>query len=361
MTTAYINQIGTAVPPHDINQRFIAFADGLLERPFDKKLFHRMAGLSGIEHRYSFLEPTDADDGDAADSEGFYRLGQFPGTGERMGRFETLGVSLCERAVSALAKTEDVSSATHMLMVSCTGFVAPGIDQMLIDRLGLDPSIERTAIGFMGCSAAVNALRIARHIVRSEPGARVLMINLELCSLHFQQNSDLERLLCGLLFGDGCAASIISSDARGVALADFRTVTVPQTADLITWRIGDQGFEMHLSGDVPHQLARALECELVRNDRNGILGGEPVEAYRLWAVHPGGRTILDAVERGLGLPDEALGRSRSILREFGNMSSATLMFVLARMMTSRDEGRGVAMAFGPGLVAETFRFEMGHG
>lgn len=360
MTTAYINQIGTAVPPHDINQRFIDFADRLLERPLDRKLFHRMAGLSGIDHRYSFLAPAGADDDDAADCEGFYRLGQFPGTAARMSRFGALGLALCEQAVAVLAQTEDVESATHLLMVSCTGFVAPGIDQMLIDRLRLDPSIERTAVGFMGCSAAVNALKLARHIIRSEPEARVLMINLELCSLHFQQHDDLERLLCGLLFGDGCAASMITADARGIAIHDFRAVTVPGTADLITWRIGDQGFDMRLSGEVPHQLTRALEAERLRNDHGGILRGEPVEAYRLWAVHPGGRTILDAVERGVGLPAAALHRSRSVLRDFGNMSSATLMFVLGRMMTSGDEGRGVAMAFGPGVVAETFRFEIGH-
>lgn len=360
MTTAYINHIGTAVPPHDMNRRFIDFADNLLQQPLDRKLFHRMAGLSGIEHRYSFFAPSASGDVDAADVEGFYRLDDFPGTAERMGRFEALGVGLCEQAVSALAQTEDVQRASHLLMVSCTGFVAPGVDQMLIDRLGLNPSIERTAVGFMGCAAAVNGLKLAHHIVRSEPDARVLMVNLELCSLHLQQNNDLERLLCGLLFGDGCAASMISAEARGIALKDFRAVTVPETADLITWRIGDQGFEMHLSGEVPHKLAHSLEGERLRNDRNGILRGEPVDAYRLWAVHPGGRTILDAVERGMGLPGGALAHSRSILRDFGNMSSATLMFVLGRMVASGDVGPGVAMAFGPGLVAETFRFEIGH-
>lgn len=360
MTTAYINGIGTAVPPHDFNQRFIAIADRLLERPQERKLFHRMAGMAGIDHRYSFLRPA-MENEDSADLDGFYRLGDFPGTGARMARFEAEGVTLCEAAVAELALTEDVRDVTHLLMVSCTGFVAPGIDQMLIGRLGLDPSIERTAVGFMGCSAAVNGLRLAHHIVRSEPEARVLMINLELCSLHLQQDNDLERLLCGLLFGDGCAASMISGSARGIAIRDFRAVTVPDSEDLITWRIGDQGFEMHLSGEVPHRLSLALEAEKLRNADDGILRGKTVESYPLWAVHPGGRTILDAVERGLGLGSDALARSRSVLRDFGNMSSATLMFVLARMVAAGDTGTGVAMAFGPGLVAETFRFEIGQG
>lgn len=359
MTTAYINALGTAVPPYDIHQRFIDFADGLLESPLDKRLFARMARLAGIEHRWSFLAPAQPGESESADGEGFYRRGAFPGTSTRMNRFEAEGLPLCEQALGTLAEKVDLASATHLLLVSCTGFVAPGIDQRLIDRLGLDPGIERTMIGFMGCAAAVNGLRIAHHIVRSEPEARVLMLNLELCSLHFQQEGDLERLLSGLLFGDGCAASWITAEASGIALVDFRTVTLPESAELIRWRIGDQGFEMHLSGEVPHRLGQALEGERMRNDTRGILRGEPVDAYPLWAVHPGGRTILDAVERGLGLGANALDRSRAILRENGNMSSATLMFVLARMMTAGDAGRGVAMAFGPGLAAETFRFEMG--
>src|SRR3546814_390166 len=169
--------------------------------------------------------------------------------------------------------------------------------------LGLDPGLERTAIGFMGCSAAINAIRLANHIVRSEPSARVLMVNIELCSLHLQETRELERLLSGLLFGDGCAAAMISSDARGIALRDFRTVTIPESAHLITWRVGDQGFEMHLSGEVPQRLAKALDAERLRNDWDGILRGEPAESYEdrksvvtgkrvSVRVGPGGRRIL---------------------------------------------------------------------
>lgn len=358
MTTAYINRIGVAVPPHDFHRRFIDFADTLLESDAGRRLFRRMAGLAGIEHRYSILPP--AAEGDAADAVGFYRIGGFPGTALRMQNYEVAGLALCEQAIAAFDGAE-LTDATHLLMVSCTGFVAPGIDQLLIGRLGLDPGIERSAIGFMGCSAAVNALKLARHIIRSVPEARVLMINLELCSLHFQEVRDLDRLLCGLLFADGCSAAMISAEAHGVALVDFRAVTLPDSADLITWRIGDQGFEMRLSGEVPHRLAGALQHERHRNDDGGILRGEAPDAYDLWAVHPGGRTILDAVERGLGLGGAMLARSRGVLRDFGNMSSATLMFVLAQMMAAGDEGRGIGMAFGPGLVAESFRFEMGGG
>jgi predicted naringenin-chalcone synthase len=211
----------------------------------------------------------------------------------------------------------------------------------------------------MGCAAAVNALKVAHHIVRSEPSAKVLVINLELCTLHLQDTPDLEVLLSALLFGDGCAASLVSASPEGIALKDFRVVTIPDTHDLITWRIGDTGFRMTLSGDVPSQIARALETEVTRNDDQGILRGQSKDEIDLWAVHAGGRTILDAVEHGLSLGPEALSWSRGVLRDFGNMSSATLMFVLSRMMRlAPSPAQGLAMAFGPGLVAETFRFTL---
>jgi predicted naringenin-chalcone synthase len=251
------------------------------------------------------------------------------------------------------------SSITHLVVTSCTGFTAPGLDQNLMDRLGLDPSIERTMVGFMGCAAAVNSLKVAHHIVRSEPSARVLVVNLELCTLHLQETSDLEVALSALLFGDGCAASLVSAEPLGVALKDFRVATIADSRDQITWRIGDRGFEMSLSGEVPARIAGALRQETARNDDQGILRGRRPNDFDLWAVHAGGRTILDAVEHGLDLPPDALRWSRGVLRDFGNMSSATLMFVLQRMMAAAQApAEGFAMAFGPGLVAETFRFSL---
>jgi predicted naringenin-chalcone synthase len=214
-------------------------------------------------------------------------------------------------------------------------------------------------VGFMGCAAAVNALKVAHHIVRSEPDARVLVVNLELCTLHLQETSDLEVILSALLFGDGCAASLVSAEPKGIALKDFRVATIPDTRDLITWRIGDSGFEMSLSGEVPQQITKALRHEATRNDDGGILRGQHKNDFDLWAVHAGGRTILDAVEQGLDLGPDALQWSRSVLRDFGNMSSATLMFVLGRMMQDAPPTtNGFGMAFGPGLVAETFRFSL---
>jgi predicted naringenin-chalcone synthase len=268
-------------------------------------------------------------------------------------------VELAQRAVEALDLNGELSSITHMVVTSCTGFTAPGLDQQLMERLGLNPSIERTLVGFMGCAAAVNALKAAHHIVRSEPSAKVLVVNLELCTLHLQETSDIEVILGALLFGDGCAASLVSAEPEGIALKDFRVVTVPDSRDLITWRIGESGFAMTLSGEVPQRIAKALGQEAMRNDDGGILRGLHKEDFDLWAVHAGGRTILDAVEQGLELAPDALRWSRGVLRDFGNMSSATLMFVLQRILRqAAPASAGLGMAFGPGLVAETFRFNL---
>ena len=273
-----------------------------------------------------------------------------------MAQFATHALELAKRAVAALDIEEERPKITHMVLASCTGFTAPGIDQQLVEELGLDPSVERTAIGFMGCAAAVNALKVAHHIVRSTPTAKVLVINVELCTLHMQETGDLDQILCALLFGDGCSAALVSSRSSGLALMDFKAVTIPETQNLITWAIGDQGFEMNLSGEVPSQINRALQRESMRNDGGMFRGWRPSDVD-LWAVHAGGRTILDAVEQGLELDSQALRWSRGILREFGNMSSATLMFVLDRMIrTVKEQAQGFGMAFGPGLVAETFRF-----
>ena len=347
---AHINRIGTAVPEHDVHQAFIRFAETLLpERA--RRVFARMAERAGIEHRFSCLRP-DATGSFSIDDAGFYRRGAFPGTGARMVAYEAAATELALRAIAAAAV--DTRAVTHLIVASCTGFSAPGLDQLIAERLGMSAAIERTMIGFMGCYAAVPALRAARHIVRSEPGARVLVLNLELCTLHLQETADLETVLSFMLFGDGAAACVVSAEAEGIALEGFRAQRLPGTQDLITWRIGDQGFDMHLSGQVPVAIGAALRAERARNDENWLGAIDGLH----WAVHAGGRTVLDAVEQGLGLASDALTHSREVLRAIGNVSSATLPHVLARLMGSGVKGPGMAMAFGPGLSAETFRFRL---
>ena len=353
MTTAYLNRIASAVPPFDVHAPFIDFATSLVPEGTTRNLFRRMTRLSGIEHRYSFIEPIATEDGDWRDALGLYVRGSFPDTARRMQLFEQFAPRLARCTLDKLRMSEsERRSVTHVVVTSCTGLYAPGLDFDIIQHLGLSPSVERTMIGFMGCYAAMNALKTARHIVRSTPDAVVLVLNLELCSLHMQETQDLEQVLSFLLFADGCAASLVSAQPLGLALDSFLAVSVPGTSHLITWRIRGVGFDMHLSGQVPSEIGRALKelgSEVTR-------GADP-RSIDLWAVHPGGRSILDAVEKGLELAPDALCFSRSVLAQFGNMSSATVMFVLERVLQRARSGQtGCAMSFGPGLTAETMLF-----
>ncbi len=350
-TTAYINRIATAVPANDVHEAFLRFARATLTDTRASRLFDRMADRSGVAHRYSHLVPVDAD-GPALDTTGFYSRGAFPGTAERMDAYAEHATDLAAEALRKL----DPGPITHLIVASCTGFAAPGIDQRLADRLGLGGALARTSVGFMGCYAAVPALRLAQQAVRADPAARVAVVALELCTLHLQDTQDIETVLSFLIFGDGAAAALVTAAPTGIALHRFHATTIPGTQDLITWRIGNQGFDMHLSGRVPAVIAAALRHEADRNDQDGILAGDDPADIALWAVHAGGRTVLDAVEHGLRLPEDALVHSRAVLHDVGNVSSATLGFVLERMLASDETGPGLAIAFGPGLCAETFRF-----
>ncbi|HXR40313.1 MAG TPA: type III polyketide synthase [Terracidiphilus sp.] len=353
MTTAFINRIATAVPQHDVHQAFIDFATGMLPEGTVRNLFRRMARLSAIEHRYSFVQPVATENGTWKDAEQVYEPGNFPVTARRMKFFESFAPQLARKALDKLSLTEEERGAiTHVIVTSCTGLYAPGLDFEVVNHLGLNTSVERTMIGFMGCYAAINALKSAHHIVRSEPNARVIVLNLELCSLHFQETQELEQVLSFLVFADGCAASLISAEPQGLGIDSFLALQIPQSSHLITWRIGELGFDMHLSGQVPGEIGGALRQLGSQVTR----GKDPLE-LDLWAVHPGGRSILDAVEKGLALAPDALASSRSVLAQFGNMSSATVMFVLREIMQRAQSGQqGCAMSFGPGLTAETMLF-----
>lgn len=346
MLPVYLNTIATAVPDFDVHSKFVDYVPRLLEDRRSRALFRRMAGRAQIDHRYSFLEP-DPDE-TRMDVQGFYRPGAFPSTRRRMDCYEQHAFPLARRALDQL----DLTNISHLIVTSCTGFYAPGIDHQILQHYGLKADVERTMVGFMGCYAALNGLKLARHIVRSDSHAKVLIVNLELCTLHLQPSGSLEDMLSFLIFSDGCAASIISAEPQGLELQHFRSTVIPDSADLITWRVGDMGFDMNLSGQVPPTIATALPDEL-----DAMLGDCTRADIRHWAVHPGGRTVLDAVSEGAQLHEEQLRASRHILRNYGNMSSATIMFVLQEIMDNNpNAGPGCAMAFGPGLTVESCRF-----
>jgi predicted naringenin-chalcone synthase len=352
VTRAWLNRIGTAVPSHDIHAEFVDFARTALDDARSLALFDRMADLADIEHRFSLFAPGPKPRDHVLDSDGFYLRRAFPTPGARMALYRESARTLARQAIAALDITADRDAISHLIVASCTGFTAPGLDFDIMRDTGLAPSVERTLVGFMGCFAAVNALKLARHIIRSEPHAKVLVVNLELSSLHLQEQWELEKMLSFLLFGDGCGTCLVSAEPVGLSLDRFHADVIPRTADLITWHIGDQGFEMHLSGQVPGRIRRWL-----KEHGAGLLGNRTVHDIALWAVHAGGRSILDAVQHGLALPPDVLRHSRDVLHDFGNMSSATLVFVLERILqSSLATGDGMAMAFGPGLTVETFAF-----
>jgi predicted naringenin-chalcone synthase len=352
---AFINAVAGAVPPNDVHQLFVDWAEGQVEDPRMRKLFMRMAERSGIEHRWSVLPPAP---GNLPHNRpgGFYH-GESPATSTRMKKYAEQAPELALDAIARLRERVDLGDITHLVVASCTGFVAPGIDQIIARRLGLD-NVERTLVGFMGCYAAVSALRTAYHIVRSKPEARVLAVTVELCSLHLQQTQALEQLLAMLQFSDGAAAALVTSSPGGFEMSHLFSRQLEDSAELIQWNIVDTGFEMTLSGEVPNRIGAALHDEGVRAT---LYNGWSPDEIDSWAVHAGGRSILDAVEKGLELPQGALFASRDVLARYGNMSSATLMFVLSELIDSPDVRRGVALAFGPGLAAEGFHFERAAG
>ena len=352
MTAAYINQITTAVPDYDIHQKFIACAPSFLKNERDVKIFKRMADRAQIEHRYSCLQPGIADD--QLDNNDFYRAGAFPDTARRMEFYKNHAFALAKKALDALFADEQTrQSITHLIVTSCTGFYAPGIDVDIVDHYNLNPAVERTIIGFMGCNAAINALKLARHIVRSNENAVIAVLNIELCTLHLQDSASLEKILSFMIFADGAAASLVSAKTEGIAIKNFYSTLLPESRNQIQWHIGGYGFDMELSGLVPTTINAQLPDNLSQ-----CLFGKDAREIKHWAVHPGGRSVLDAVQESIGLDNDALATSRHILRNYGNMSSATIMFVLRDMVAVKERGSGCAMAFGPGVSVESFLFEI---
>lgn len=280
-----------------------------------------------------------------------------PSTAQRLDLYTPDASLLAHRAtIEALADAGvGAGSITHLVTVSCTGFEAPGFDQALMRSAGLRPDLRRTHIGYMGCHGAINGMAVAHAFASADPDARVLLCCVELCSLHFHCGVTPDRLVANALFADGGAAAVIGrADADHDAedrprLAGFASAIIPATEPHMRWRIGERGFEMTLSSEVPSILEREAPAWIDR-----LLRGHGLDRASVggWAIHPGGPRIVRSVATGLGLPEDAAACSLDVLREHGNMSSPTVLFVLRRL---RDRGvprPWVAMAFGPGLAAE---------
>jgi predicted naringenin-chalcone synthase len=384
---AVIRSIQTAVPPTVIEQG--GFRDVLSAQPGYGRLGRRLVSAafdaSAIGTRHVVIDEfapgatpgaaPRAAPGAAPEAPVFFDAAEGrildPGTGARNDAYsQHARPLLVEAGRRALEAAPGVAAAdvTHVVTVSCTGFFAPGPDYVLVRELGLSPSTQRFHLGFMGCYGAFPALKMADQFCRADPTAVVLVVCVELCSLHLHVDDDPDSIVANSVFADGAAAAVVTGDrsfereedapdpAATLRLDSFASVIVPESDGEMAWTIGDRGFDMTLSSYVPRiverSIAEALDPLLAHDPE--LSRSLPREVGR-WAVHPGGRSILDRVQSALSLTDEQIAASRAVLHEYGNMSSATVLFVLQRLLESagdRPERVG-AVAFGPGLTVES--------
>lgn len=361
-TYTVLEAIATANPPVRKPQAEAAtFMQGVTATP--RPLRNRLPAIyrsSGIDYRYTSIDDYARDPEDFE----FYPPaweGPPPTTHDRNRKYREAAVPLAETVGrGALAQAGLApGDVTHVVAVSCTGFFAPGLDIELVKRLGLPPTTQRTMVGFMGCYAAFNALRLAHSFCQADPEARVLVVCVELCTLHFQASQTVESAVINALFSDGAAAAVLTArpaeEAAGrLAYVDGRAQLDDDSMGHMTWEVGDTGFIMGLSSEVPRVLARHLPGYVDALLRpHGLTAGD----LDFWAIHPGGRSIVDKAREVLRLSDAQVHDSLEVLRLYGNMSSPTILFVLKRFLDRHAAGReplrhGLAVAFGPGLTLE---------
>lgn len=354
---SFIHHIKTAVPEYKFRQ------DELREQmknivestDRDRRIIHQIYSRSGINTRYSVVNDFQKS---GPQTLFFNGQGSTPGTKSRNDIYIKEGRKLFVGIAKKLLLDSEFhpNNITHLITVSCTGFYAPGPDFDIISALKLSPDIERYHLGFMGCYASIPALKLADNICRADQHATVMIVSVELCTLHFQANPKLDNLLSASVFADGGAGAIITAkkpNNSGFRIDGFASSLLNKGSGDMAWSIGDNGFTMTLSSYIPQLLASEL-----RGFLNPVLEQYQLSLtdIELWGIHPGGRAILDKVQHVLNLPDDTLAASRSVLSRYGNMSSATILFVLKHLLENQSKNQGsrtIAMAFGPGLTLES--------
>jgi predicted naringenin-chalcone synthase len=356
-----ITAIGTAVPAYKHKQEDIlhfmqqVYAMNEVEKRKLKFLYHQ----SAIDTRYSVL----ADYCKPAGEWKFYPntegLEPFPNLEVRMRWYEKYAAPLSVDAIrNCLEGKLNCNEITHLITVSCTGMSAPGLDLQVMDLLDLPRTIQRSSVNFMGCYAAIHALKMADAICKTEDTANVMIVCTELCTLHFQKEGTADTIASSLLFADGAAAVLVthnSNSLKGYCIANFYSEVIPKGKKDMSWELSGSGFLMTLSGYVPDLIEADFS-----NLTNKALAQAGVQKNEIanWCIHPGGKRIVEAIQKSLQLQPAQLQHSYDVLREFGNMSSPTILFVLQRILKAQQQTNKqqpvFAAAFGPGLTMETF-------
>ncbi len=356
---AKIISISTEVPDYKHTQEhlldFMKGAYGAGDK--ESRILNYLYKHSGIETRYSVIPDFTLPVNEWQFFPHSRDLEPFPALEHRMQWFKKhampLSLKCAEKCIDGVIDRNEI---THLITVSCTGMSAPGLELELMDAMGLKANTTRTAINFMGCYAAIHGLKMANDIVTAQPGSKVLLVCTELCSLHFQKTFSEDAITAPLLFGDGSAAALVCGDDDphpGIRLDSFYSEVLKDAKDCMSWNLSSTGFIMTLDADLPELFSADIGP---LKERAIAKAGYEQDAIKYFCIHPGGKRILEALSKGLSLTSGDLEASYKILREYGNMSSATVLFVLKDMWSklSADKGAHIfAAAFGPGLTMES--------
>jgi predicted naringenin-chalcone synthase len=354
---ANIVSIATAVPQYRHEQKsilqFMQTAYNLNET--DKRKLSFLYAKSGIQTRHSVIE----DYGVEAKDWKFIpnNTDAFPLLEKRIELYQQHALPISKSAIEKCIEGKiTAQEITHLITVSCTGMAAPGLDLALMEALNLETNIYRTSINFMGCYAAIHALKIATDICHTNPKANVVLVCTELCTLHFQKEYTEDNAASSLLFADGCAAVLMSNTINtpsSINLNSFYSKVSFKGKQDMSWQLSSKGFLMSLTGYVPQLIEEDIETLLLE-----ALDKQQLQKHQIthWCIHPGGKKIVDNIQRKLQLTDAQVQPSRNVLSKYGNMSSATILFVLQQMMAEETATKKVifGIAFGPGLTMETF-------
>ena len=348
---ATVISIGTAVPQYKhLQDDILHFMQEIFSVDDDEKrklryLYHQ----SAINTRHSVLP-----DFGQPKEQREYMVAPFPSLDRRMEVFDKEALPLSLLAIyDCLGDKINPTNITHLITVSCTGMSAPGLDLQIAEALYLVPTVFRTSINFMGCYAAIHGLKLAKLIVDGDAKAKVLIVCTELCTIHFQEDYTADSVSSSLLFGDGCAAALVTNgeEGKGFKLLAFNSEIDSKGKGDMSWKLSSKGFLMSLSSYVA-DIIKADIFALVQRalSPNNLT----ITDITHWCIHPGGRKILEAVEQSLSIHKPQLMDSYGVLGKYGNMSSPTILFVMKEMLAKANTGEHLfGCAFGPGLTMET--------